>query len=85
MPDRHKTLSEQMKESLNFNIFIHRARPLIFHNVFVMIVGPVCKRRVIHSPVIHSSRSLVRFFAAFCNKCKVYDRFYAFYKQMNGE
>jgi len=52
----HKTLNEQMKEFLNFNRFIHRAKTLKFRNVFDIIVQPVWKRTVIHSPVIHSSR-----------------------------
>ena len=60
--NKYKTLTEKMKEFEHFNRFIHRVRTLKLLNVFAMIVEPVCKRPVFHSPVIHSSRSLVRFF-----------------------
>jgi len=50
---KHNTLNEKLKKSLQIFRISTGWKPLKFGDGFDKIVGPVRKKRVIHSPVIH--------------------------------
>jgi hypothetical protein len=60
---RPLNLETEKADFLQFCQIIHRTEKLKFIVLFGIIAVPVRDEKVIHSPVIHSSRSIVCFFA----------------------